>query len=82
MSEVIINTRTTVEEINSFIHDRLGPAVAGQSLALVNASFLTLLITNQGPDDITIDEISAGVLGASGYICTYLSSLRGPQTVN
>ena len=72
----IIKVMTDVEDINRFVQDKLQPALNGEEFSLVNASLLSVLLWQQGPRDMTLDELIEGIKGASGWIVTYLSSLR------
>ena len=72
----IVQIETPFKDIVRFIVERLGPAIDNKPLPLLSATFLTILIQQQGPKDLTADELIEGVRGASGYIATYLYGLR------
>ena len=83
MSEAaILEVHTDSADVDKFIVEHLGPVCNGHPLPLVNAAFLAVLIQSQGPKDITPEEVYKGITEASGYICTYLSSLRDTSRPN
>lgn len=78
----IIETETTIQDINKFLESGLGEVINGQPVALINATFLAILMQQLGPKDLTWDELTAGVRHASGAIVTYLSGLRDTSAPN
>ena len=78
-ADAVIRIDTELSDINAFITEKLGPAIDGTPFALVNATFLAILIDKQGPPDLTMDELAEGVSGASGWITMWLSELRAPK---
>jgi hypothetical protein len=81
--EIVQTVETTGEEVNNFIKTRLGPAVDGQPFAVVNASMLTLILSNLGPEDMTEEELLSGVQEVSSFIVLYITGMRpSPGRVN
>lgn len=82
MTSTVVKLDVSLDQINTFIKEKLAPAIDGTPFVLVNATFLAMLLDQQGPEDMTAEELAAGVSGASWWITTYLSTLRGEVVVN
>ena len=78
--EGVVQVSTSFDEINQFISTTLKPAIDGTPFGLVNATFLAILVQQQAPVDLTEEELIEGVKGASGWITTYVSTLRVPAS--
>ena len=81
MTDMVMRVETPAAEIDQFISE-ITPLIQRYHLSTANAAFLSILLHSQGPPDMTDEERNEGVLGASGYITTYLSSLRSTERPN
>lgn len=75
MSATIVREENNADEINR-LQEKIMPAVAGESLHLVAAAFLAILIHNMHPG-VTHEQLCEAVAGSTSWLSTFLGTLPG-----